>query len=924
MLAVACGRPASIPLEYTPSDIAVVVSTVDRKLTPKIVPYQGGEPIEVDTDDGEPVYTWILESEDFVSPSGEALSVETLAGISVRLEDGPPSAGACGRCMTPSQIAPQLVNEGESCRIPTFASGAVWIPREEGFVCSGDADSGICSTGPEADQKLVEEVRRALRLDWPGACACPPPAEAAPTLSELLVRPISPSPDPYPMSAFAQDGAGRFAAFSRDAAFLHDPTTMTSDFMPIEGWDVEVTHAIALRDGSGFIVAGEEFNTGALNAYRFDRFTLDQGRLVGPTEITSDHLARPTSMAYYGDHPDFPLYVLGSIRGNLGLIEPAIFACSDRTLGCQQVGLGTCPDERSLSTILDLEVLPDGTAFALGDHAFYARPPNAPPASNPSPADFWDCSQHPDPWTWRGATADPVRTRLFQALGRAGDRIFVCAISSTDACEPDYAVVLTATVTSSAGAVVEPEWEVVYRGGDWSRCRAFLDLPSDPTGIRLQLSGQRLVDFDASGAVTLESWIGTEYGEVASLHSFYDLEVPGWSMLQSVESQIFLKRDGEPLSQVYGGPSIVGAHYTVAAAIGEGDFLAFGHPEGPVRVRVLESTDGFPATDVRVLADPTGAFADGGSIRDLVLDTEATGAAGGPVVLAVGERAGDTLLLRLTIGDADITSFETLAPPASVGDLGAVRVAEAAPGRFVVALEGTRLLGIGGGAVTDLEIPFDDPDTEEVEVRPNAGVNGCNGNEYRLDAWRDVVGRNGAAWVVGSHQLAFRVVGDRVERFVGPPSIEYSAAMAICSDDIVLAGRGESVDLAGVTLFRLQFWSIADVPEPDAEEISLVLRREQGLTEFGQDEITSIGIYDIQQGYPRAVFRDSTTGRSRGHPALAIALSNGLLPRFFVSEGLEAARPPFYPEVVVQSDGGYILYGTWDSRLALGVPQSKR
>jgi hypothetical protein len=396
-------------------------------------------------------------------------------------------------------------------------------------------------------------------------------------------------------------------------------------------------------------------------------------------------------------------------------------------------------------------------------------------------------------------------------------------------------------------------------------------------------------------------------------------------VLESNEGQAFLKEGGEELSRFYGGDGRALASYTGAVALGEGDFLVLGHPEGLVRVRVMESSTDFPTTEIRVLSDPTGALVDGDALRDVVVDSAATAASGVPVVVLAGEREGDTLLVRAVIGEDELVRGDPIVPPASVSGLGAVRIGEASPGQFVVGLEGTRLIRVNGDQTAELDIDFDDPDTEEVEARPVLSPDGCSGNTPRLDAWRDVEGKNGVAWVLGSHQLVFRVSGDRVERFYGSPNAEYSAMMLACSDRAVFAGRGYTVDLAGLEQLAMQFWSIDPVDFDLDEEVSLTPRREQALREIASDQVIAIGIGYLTEGYPRAVFPDATGGRGDPeHPPFAAMLHNGYFARFYAAEGLDDARPPFYPEVIVQSPGGYVLYGSWDSRLALGVPTAKR
>jgi hypothetical protein len=144
-----------IPLQYRSGDVAIVAAKLDGKLTIGLVPYTSGEPIEVESDDDEVVFTWVLRQEDFVGPDGTALDTAKLSQIAARLESSSPdpsgATGSCDRGLAPARETPQMINDGDACRIPPFVRGALWRPSDSGVVCSGASDSEVCATGPEAD-----------------------------------------------------------------------------------------------------------------------------------------------------------------------------------------------------------------------------------------------------------------------------------------------------------------------------------------------------------------------------------------------------------------------------------------------------------------------------------------------------------------------------------------------------------------------------------------------------------------------------------------------------------------------------------------------------------------------------------------------------------------------------------------------------
>ncbi len=894
-LLIGCSGGVEVPLELSGGELVVLGWTEDESFRIEFQQPEIGAPVRVKADPDTPVYTFVLRPEDFITPAGAPVALDT---AKIRLATAPANEGGdCGRCQAPSATGPQVVNPGDSCAISPFIDAALWEPNTSGLSCRGALDSKLCAPGDEAQRALIEEVRSAVRLDWPGGCACElePPSFS---LRRLDLQPVSPVEAPQPLGVFAQDASGRLAGFSDRVTWLHDPTNGTSQTVPLENFPGVTRAAVAHREG-GFLVASEEFNTGFYSQYVFHRFSV-QGDRLGPPMALAGSDARPRKMRYLGSG-NFPLYLIGNAETSLSQLEPAMFACNDNSLSCRRVSLTRCMNESRLGPLTEIEILPNGAGIAMANTALYLKPPNPPPEENPQSTDTWTCTQ-PEGMFERLDGSPGLRVRDFGSMTALGDRVFVCGQSQVDACDYSAAVVLTATVSGAPGELPQPDWKVAYEGAPGSFCRRFLPSPN-PQQVRLRLTGFLVVDLDADAQVVQELDLPSVYGPSDGLLDLVGVG-PDTVLSRTVENRIYLGPSGGPLTQVYGAPQREGSAYLSLVALPDGRFLLPGHLD---KIGVLDP-DGASRPEALTATDEVFAPA---RIEDAVLDTAYTGA--GLAVMVVGSRDDQPLLSRVVIEGDRITSERKIATPAAVDGLSLLGIAEASPGQFVVMAQGTQLLRIVDDRAEMLEIDFDDPLTEAQESRPFVGPDSCSGQTPRLDAFRDIAGGHGVVWVVGLEGLLFRVVQDQVERWAAPENVALTAVQARCPDAPVFAGRGNFTSQAGIANLRMAFYVLAEPEEEDA-------RRPQTLLQVGEDDLIGVNIDDVIQGIPRAILLDAqpTTGP---RTPFGVVLRGGLLHRMFSGGGIEQILAPFAVQSVAQSADGTVLMGGFDANLALGRPQ---
>lgn len=900
VFAAACGDDGvELTVEFGPGQTVVAVSTVEGRAIASIHPYRAQEPLMVDSDPDRPIYTWILEEGDYERPNGAKVPSVELDALAVRT-DGPAPSG-CGRCLAASTKPPQLMNDGESCHVPSWNRGAVWHPEGDGYRCAGAPDSRVCAAGTGDDGIALERVRRGMWLEWPGACACTAPVAPA-NLANLTVEAVTPGEAPWPLTGFSARADGLVAGFSRHGAAVWDPATGRTEFTRFDDLDTTVRHSVALPDGD-FLVSAGRFNTSTFDEHQYYRVPIENGRAQTPIPLSDGGRAIADRLVYVEDAGDFPIYLLGGLR-DLGSIEPGAYACSASPFSCQKLDFEACVDQRYYSRLYGMSILPDGTGLAIAHQGLYYKAPNEPPLINPHPSDAWSCFQFEDDVP-RADGSGTVEIVELSAMTTMGDRAYVCAVAkSTERCTSDFSVVMTATVSAPAGSFPEPDWRVTWSSSPGRRCRAFL--PSNQSGVvRMQLSGSTAVDLDAAGYEIEARPLRDLYGSFPSMDSLTPL-ADGTLLGYGRENQVFANTGTTSFAQIYGPESTVGATYRAIGVDHRGDFVVFGHPRGVVRVRASDAT----STVVEVPA------LDGVRVEAAVVDASLSSTTR-TVFLVGGAKDGDAYFARVDVADS-ITVGQPLALPADFdAGLDVVDVTAIAPGRFVAVTLGTQVLQIDGEVVTKIALDVDDLTTEDVETLPRLEPDACSGSVPRLDAWRRVVGSHGVAWALGRYGYAVRIAAGVTERFAIDKRPTFYAATTSCPDRITITGYGSGSELddevGGLVFYR----DVATPLAADAETVALDARTLQ-LERFARDELLALKISEIIYQRPNDLLVDATTDPAT--PVRAVVLGNGFVHRLGAVEPIRYVRTPFEPLHTVQAPDGTLLFVGYESRMAIGRP----
>ncbi|MCK6544691.1 hypothetical protein L6R52_02400 [Myxococcota bacterium] len=835
--------------------------------------------------------------------------------------------GDCGRCLVPTSTPPLVVSDGDACTLPAFVEGRLYQLEDGRYVARASDDNA----------RAVAAARSAIRLEWPGACACGD-VEAAPSIAGLEVEPISPASARWPLSQVAETSDGLVVGASDRVAITFDPRTgRASAPTDLGDYPIEVRSMAGLADGD-LLVSGETYSETLMDGYRFDRLAVDRAadppRVTMRTPLSLSIPARPQLMKYVGEGPASPLWLVGSASGQFGLLEPAMFACEPDGSRCQPVSVTSCAGDVYGLILRDVVTLPNGTGVGISDRALYYKAAGS-GGLVPAPSDPWTCHSDLPPVPWRadaGGGEDSVSMRTYRAIARLGDRVFLCGLRTPPRCEASYPVVLTATVGAALGEAPTPEWVAIAREADWADCQRFLPVPGDPTKVRALFSNGRTIELDADGNVGARGQIGELFGPSTLPWSEIRALPSGSLVARTRENGLYWSDGTSRFVQLYGG-AYERASYSRIVSTPQG-FFAFGHPTGIVRVDASHTGDQ-PSGVMGFVEDRVGGLVAGDRVRGAVVDSSTIDGDGFDlVVTGYRDTSPVTPLVRRLRIEAKTATVSRIAsavdvevPEALVG-LAVDGITETSRGRFAAIVQDTRIITIEGDVATEIELDFDAPETEAIELKPRNQPSDCGGGTARLDAWRAIDGENGVAWAVGQQGLVMRIAGGKAQRFIlnveetpGMPKPVTDADVAIvratCADRVLLAGRYDR--LQGMGGRTLSVWSVVPkaapagtclpaaapvIPPGDGEVLET---RELAETECLRIPHT---VGQLVYGYPRAFLSDGT--------GTAIALENGYLHRFG-SNRLERLRVPFSVSSVAQDADGAILFGAGDARLAVGI-----
>jgi hypothetical protein len=887
-----------------------------------------------------PFIVYRLKGSDLVRPDGPVLP-EDLQSLRVRLTSSPldirpdpkrGGTGYCGRCLVPSIEPPQIVNDGDSCALPTYAEGQAFYPSPGGFAVRNDAMTPT----------LLENVRGTIRLDWPGACACAP-TPPKPSLEGIDIRPVSPVTAPWTFGIVAERPSdGIIAAFGEQVAATFPSGQSPQIVTPIPELNRAAQAAISIRSGpyaGDFLVAAEIFDQHVFEPSTFLRFHVGaDGAVQGPF-AEGDVTESLSSFRYLKDgddpaqpYPAYPLYGLGA-RETFGAFTAGMVACDEQMFTCREVPVPECPPAASLSDMHAAFVASDDSGVAIADTALYYKQASPSRTIGPTPSDPWICTPLRS-YRWAtgvGSATASVDIAVLRAMGRIKDRFFICGIEAVPDCMPPHAIVLSATVGAAPGEFPSPDWRVVYQSSEKVRCKDFVPFPGDTEKIRLVLNSGDMVDFDQNAHATQSGNLFSLFPDRTGWWSVGGLQ-GGSTLVHTFENGLLLKRASaaptDKFQRIYGEPRH-GAAYG-AMVENECGFLAFGDPNGLVQyvtpAKAALTPGLMPGVRPPIPWDAAHGLSANEGFMAAVRDTESS-AGGLDVALAVGyNNASGTNrpIARRIYLSVDPSTCEGQLEDANEIELGPeldgiafLGIAETGRGSFVVIAEGTRLFQITGTTVTEIQTHI------ELMNPPDA----CTHEVPRLDAWSAIGGQNGVAWAVGARDLIMRIAGGHADAYKAttldpsgmPVEVDatWSSVAVTCPDRVMIGGQVE-VDLLGpiASVFEAVHQG---TPEGQCRAVDVVDARSKTdpihdpliVREYPQSCSGLPGPIQIRFARPVGFIEDGAS--------LAVAMDSGYLFRFS-AERLERITVPFGVLTTLQDSSGTVIFGSTETRLAVGVP----
>lgn len=773
-LALLAGCHASGPLPILSdlqSDDVLVVALADRegRVTDVRTMTRHGPNTALSLSSDTRFYTFRLTPSDF---AGEVV----LASASItRADREPPSGfGACGRCMGRTGSAPQLVFPGDACPPPPWIPVKVWSFGPGGF------------RSVEADPPAAAAALAAVRVDFPGACACDPPEPEA--RQHVTFTPIGPAWAPESFEAFAQLASdGTIAAFSSGAVRIVAGDGTAAEAVRALGGPVLAAGALEDQGGaSRFLVAADVGDAERTEAY-FQLVRSDGG------DIAVDPIAPSTLFGFVPRRMrrlagEDRLYLAGTHLGDAGA-APAFASCTvDAGLTCTTPHrVQGCANDGPEHAIIDFAAIGGGGIVGITDH-------NSVVVLTTSGGEFTSsrCIDGAELPIEAG-----YRLSNLSTIGVLGEGLFLCGAVPIDPLEeaPVGEILIRAGATGPADVGASPftlvDARIVRPYDRPNRCGDFFE--EHQTGaLRLGFTYHqgRYLRLDEAGTVELSVPITDVIrdGFVSRILSV----TPSWRLLLGGalydESGIGLSRQHEasdaPIVRIYGDPppSDAAEVYEDLLYVGDQDrFLAVSafdeHPmEWVTPDGALTQADHFDLYDDNTRDDVAVAIT-----RD---STDGALVASG-TVRGVGIGNNEPWIRRLSVETGE--RLQEIRTPSDT-DKGPRQLVELSSGTFLYYDDVGNLFVILDGVVSPVPIGFDDPFTEEVETAPDG---------YRILA---ASAAGGIGWAVGTFGLILQVhptpegaVAERValSRVDAPvdPFTSLTAVRAVCPDTVAIAGR---------------------------------------------------------------------------------------------------------------------------------------
>ncbi len=687
---------------------------------------------------------WRARTSDFLHEDRAPITPAELAGVRVRIGDQAADGayGRCQRCIGGATGRPQAVFSGDSCEPPPFlAEDLIVIRRENGDVVTEQGDA----IGPD-DRMRAEEVRKAIRMDWPGPCACEDVDLAHRSEVTYDFDPADPSLDAWPFERWAVHPDGTVGGFSERRFVVIDPSGARRDYhVPASLREnlgpVLTAVAITYRGRPAFVIAASSLGLVEEQDYYL---------LVETSPEISVTLVDPRA-------PEFRPYRFKSIDSSsfwmLGGLEDhtfraqhgAFYECriTDIDLSCTLAGQIASDCSTDKQQINDLEMIDDRRlAGTLKENGLLVGTRDGPNGTwqlgcvdnvtfvthgTPYPIDFA---------TLGGAAAFP-NGRVFACVIADGNRALLTAdfagASSLEAMTDDVTWTLALDLPGRFGVP----------------CEDFVPGPG-PDQATIVTSLQAVGVCNRDGTCT--SSAASDFTGIPAPMSL-SRPVEGWTLatffgasLLSQATQVWRRPDGGAFERILGPERF---DPTPATPLFLGHDGAARRIDAGAIIRLKRTPEGRVETSTIVLPD----------FHDYVYDAAPDHTDGSFVLISTAYDAtaqGYTPLIYRAWEDPPRVELIDQLPPArgpgcETTTLG--RIVEAAPGEHIATNPCGAVVRITHDSVETLEPIWDDFETPELEVRPET------------IALVSLTASHGVVWIGGSAGLLLRVFGSEARRF---------------------------------------------------------------------------------------------------------------------------------------------------------------
>ncbi|MBI2375656.1 MAG: hypothetical protein HYV07_16795 [Deltaproteobacteria bacterium] len=609
--------------------------------------------------------------------------------------------GACGRCVH-TGVSGQLI-PGSSC--PPSAEVRAWS-----FGVPGLAPGALISKGSE-EAKSIDSIRRALRLDRPGACPFEDVDLTA--VRELELRFVHPRADAWPIDSIAIDDVGNAALFATSYAAYIDSAGQReerSGGLPFVG---RPTGAVPLESGSFLVQSWEGTRDTEARLDVFDAELSDSEVFPGGDGASTTGAFRtlsPAESAALGRRGEVTIFVAGRVNHDLA----SVALCSrEPGWSCGRLApRGFLP--LGVDHALSGSVISEGRLLVGASNGWASLGSRSVDGS----------------WTWESHGVPEASGGWLTTSTVAGSRVLACADHLSEG--------VSRTLLLAAELDTWPvSWTRIYEG--IGECLTFFRTLGSGLHL-LRRFADELLEIDvATLEVTELPWGAIGWTSpprlFSSSGSHFLTALASGAFRGSSTATVALERvyGSDALDQRFLLPVRTGTDLieVIDEALGSAVLGENGLSELPPRHNPV-APDHLVVFDAQ--SDPSGN------------------------VLTVGHRLPSQL--------ADLRKIDAHRTETHVFDVGLpprVRVLAAAalgPDAYVVIADEWRIFRLSGSDLEPVGLDWDDPSTPAVETAPEL----LRCPDYRVGAgeisertWRAVGAAGGVAWAVGCGGVIMRI-----------------------------------------------------------------------------------------------------------------------------------------------------------------------